>query len=514
MSVLPAAAADEQDAVGRFEITRFAVQGNTLLADQVVNDLLTPYTGKARNFGHVQMALEALEGAYHRLGFNVVQVVLPEQELNQGVVQLRVVEAKLGKVRMQGNRYFDEANIRRSMPGLTEGQTPNIGEVSSSLKLVNENPVKKVTLQLASGDRDDEVDATLKVIDDKPWKIGASVDNSGNDNTGDTQLTMQYQHANVGGRDHVIGLQYTTTVEEPNRVNVYGIGYHIPLYSLGDSVDLFASYSEVDSGTVLAGIFNLQVSGKGTVYGLRYNHNLRRAGDYESRLVYGLDYKAYRNNVSMQGIQLGNDVTVHPLSIAYAGAWILPKSEISFSLTALHNLPGGDRGDSAAFNRVRAGADASYDILRYNAGYARALPGDWQMRFAFASQYSPDALVPGEQFGAGGASTVRGFQERDLSNDSGHLLSTELYTPNLCAAIDQVTAQCRALAFYDVARVRRNDPLPGEAARASIGSVGLGWRMTIDKHLALQMDFAQVVDAGASEGKNDKRLHVKLGVTY
>lgn len=93
LSIFPAAAADEQDTIGRFEIARFSVQGNTLLSDQVIQALLTPYTGKNRNFGHVQMALEALERAYQRLGYNVVQVALPEQELNQGIVHLHVVEA-------------------------------------------------------------------------------------------------------------------------------------------------------------------------------------------------------------------------------------------------------------------------------------------------------------------------------------------------------------------------------------------------------------------------------------
>ena len=512
--LLPLSAlADEQDAIGSFEIARFAVQGNTLLSEQAVNILLAPYTGKGRNFGHVQMALEALESAYHKRGYNIVQVVLPEQELNQGVVTLRVVETRLGKVRVEGNRHFDEANIRRSVPGLQEGQSPNIGDVSSSVKLVNENPAKKVTLQLQSSEGDD-VNATLKVVDDKPWKIGASLDNSGSDATGKTYLTTQYQHANIADRDHVMSLQYTTTVEKPNQVNVYGVGYHIPLYGIGDSLDLFASYSDVDSNAVLAGILNLQVSGRGTVYGIRYNQNLRRIGDYESKLIYGVDYKDYRNSVSLEGAQLGNDVTVHPLSVAYAGAWSLAQSEVDFSVAAIHNLPGGGRGNSTAFNQVRAGADASYDILRYNAGYARALRDDWQIRFSFAGQYSPDALVPGEQFGAGGATTVRGFQERELSSDSGHVLSAEVYTPNLCAVMTQITAHCRALAFYDVGSVRRNKALPGEPTSTSIASIGLGWRMNIDKHMVLQMDAARVLDAGPTEGKGDSRMHVKLAVTY
>ncbi len=510
-AVFPAFAADASDEIGRFAITRFEVTGNTLLSAQAVEQAVAPYAGAERNFGHVQMALEALEAAYHRLGFNVVQVALPEQELNQGVVKLQVVETRLGKVRVEGNRVFSEANIRHSLPGLVEGQTPNIGRVSASLRLANENPAKKTALQLQSGDNDDDVNATLKITDDKPWKLAANIDNSGNKNTGESQLTLQYQHANIAERDHVLSLQYTTTLEKPSQIGVYGVGYHIPLYALGDSVDVFASYSDVDSGSVLAGIFNLQVSGRGTVMGARYNQTLRRIGELESRVIYGLDYKAFKNNVLLQGTQIGNDVTVHPFSVAYAGNWSGADSAANFSVTAMRNIPGGDKGGSADFNLVRPGAPAGYSILRYSAGYSHQLPQDWQLRVALSGQVTRDVLIPGEQFGAGGASSVRGFTERDISSDSGHLASAEVYTPDFCAGLQAVTAQCRLLAFIDAAQIRSQDPQP---VKASIGSAGVGWRINIDKYLALQMDYGQVINAGNTASKGDKRLHFKLAMTY
>lgn len=506
--------ADEQDGIGRFDIARFDVRGNTLLPADTIDRLLAPFAGPQRNFGHVQMALEALEAAYHKRGFNVVQVALPEQELNQGVVRFEVIETKIGKVRVEGNKVFGEDNIRNSVPGLVPGRTPNIADVSASLKLANENPSKKTTLQLQSSDQDDEVNALLKVADDKTWRIAGMVDNGGNKSTGESQLTMQFQHANIADRDHVLSLQYTTTLEKPSQVSVYGIGYHLPLYALGDSVDLFASYSDVDSGSVLAGIYNLQVSGRGTVFGGRYNQILRRIGDYESRLTYGLDYKEFQNNVDLQGMQLGNDITVHPVSIGYTGVLSDADGELSVGVTAMHNIPGGDQGRSADFSRVRQGAPAGYKLLRYNAGYMKVLPRDWQMRVNLSGQYTNDPLIPGEQFGAGGASTVRGFGERDISNDIGHLFNAELYTPNFCSSFQTVAAQCRALFFYDVARVRRNTPLPGEEAKGSIGSVGLGMRVSIDKYLTLQADYGYVVDGGLTKDKGDSRLHFRLGLTY
>lgn len=505
---------DAQDPIGGFEISRFAVDGNTLLPTSDIDRLLVPYTGKDRNFGHVQMALEALEAAYHARGFNVVQVALPEQELNQGVVRLQVIETTIGKLRVEGNSVFSDDNIRRSVPGLVQGQTPNLGDVSSSLKLANENPSKKTTLQLQGGDTDDEVNAILKVADEKQWKVAASVDNSGNKNTGESQMTMQFQHANILDRDHVMSLQYTTTLEKPSQVSVYGVGYHIPLYALGDSIDLFASYSDVDSGSVLAGIFNLQVSGRGTVFGGRYNQLMRRVGDYESRFTYGIDYKEFQNNVALQEVQLGNDVTVHPLSVAYTGILGTADGELSFTVTGMHNLPGGDKGQSADFNRVRAGAPAGYTLLRYSVGYSQSLAQDWQMRVILAGQFTHDALIPGEQFGAGGATTVRGFDERDISNDKGHLASVEVYTPNFCSTIQTVVAHCRALGFYDTANVRRNDALPGEIEKASIGSVGVGLRASVSKYMTMQLDYGHVVDGGITQLKGDKKLHFRLGLTY
>ena len=507
-------AADEQTDIIRFEIAGFDVEGNTLLAPQAVEKAVAPFVGKNRDFGHVQRALESLEGEYRKLGYNVVQVALPEQELNQGVIKLQVIETKLGVVKVEGNTAHTEENIRRSLPALREGETPNIGRVSSSLKLANENPSKKTALQLQSSDKDDEVNAVLKVTDEREWKLSASFDNTGNQSTGNTHLTMQAQHFNIANLDHVLSLQYTTTLEKPSQVSVYGAGYHIPLYALGDSIDLFANYSDVDSGSVTAGIFSLQVSGRGSVFGGRYNQNLKRIGEYEHKLSYGIDYKAFQNNVSLSGVQLGNDVTVHPASVAYSGTLGMAEGQVEVGISYMRNIPGGARGSADDFNRVRAGAPAAYNILRYNAGYSRVLPGDWQMRVNLSGQYTRDALIPGEQFGAGGASSVRGFAERDLSNDYGYLVNAEVYTPNMCGTIERVSMECRAVLFYDTANASRIDPLPGELAQGSIGSAGVGLRMSVSKYMSLQLDYGQVIDAGIAQAKGDRKLHFRLALNY
>ena len=498
----------------RFDISRFEVKGNTLLPEEAVQATLTPFTGKGRDFADVQKALEALEALFHKRGYNVVQVELPEQELNQGVIKLKVVQTKIGKIVVQGQTFFTSENIRRSLPGLVEGETPNIRQVSASLRMANENPAKKVTLQLESGDKDEEVNALLKVADEKNWKVGANVDNTGTSSTGKTHLGLLWQHANLWNLDHVASLQYTTTIEKPSQVRVYGMGYHIPLYRLGDSLDFFASYSNVDSGTVSAGVFDLQVAGKGRVYGLRYNHNLGRFGDFEPKLSYGLDYKAFINSVELQGLQLGKDVTVHPISVTYSGNKPLSNGELNFSLTFLRNIPGGKYGRTDDFNAVRLGANPNFSVLRYSASYSRNLPKEWQLRFNLNGQYTPDSLVPGEQFGAGGASSVRGFNERELANDYGMQLNAELYSPNWCPPIGDLAVQCRFVLFYDAARVQRNHALAGEQENASISSIGLGWRFLMGRYMSGQIDLGHILNHGGIAGKGKHQMHFKLNFSY
>lgn len=500
-------AAEAADAPIRFEIARFDVQGNTLLTAAQVQAAVAPFTGRGRNFGDVQGALEALEAAYQARGYNVVSVRLPEQELNGGVVRLEVVQATIGQVNVSGNRHFSQANIRRSLPALVPGQPPNLDAMSASLRMANENPAKKVSLKLHSGAEDGQVDAGLVVADERPWRVSLNLDNTGTDATGRTHAGVVLQHANLLGRDHVGSVQYTTTLEEPSKVSVFGLGYHIPLYALGDSLDLYASYSDIDTGSVTAGLFNLNVSGKGSVAGMRYNHTLARRGERDARLVLGFDVKDFKNSVLFAGENFGNDVTVRPLSIGYTMSAPTAGGDASAALTLVRNVGGSD----ADFERNRAFARAGYTIVRFSAALTRNLAAQWQARLLAGGQLTRDALVPGEQFGAGGSATVRGLDERAVSLDSGLAANLELYTPNLC--LGKGEWQCRALAFLDGASGTRNHALAGEYDSTSVSSVGLGLRFSMGRRMNAQLDFGHVLQAGVTQGGANK-VHVRMGFAY
>ena len=274
--LLASALSFAQTQTERFDIDRFNIEGNTLLKPDEIEVLLKPFTGKHREYGDVQRAIEALRQRYRTGGFSVVWVVAPEQDLDRGVVTLQVIEARIGKVTIEGNRFFDDSNIRSSLPALREEVSPRAGDISANAQLADENPAKQVDVVLRPGEKQGMVDATVEVIDVRPFKAFLTLDNTGNPQTGDFRLGVGLQHANLFNRDNVGTLNYVTSPGKWKQVSLYSGSYRMPLYSWGDSMDFIIAYSDVNAGTVqtVAGPFAL--SGKGTVYGLRYSQLLER----------------------------------------------------------------------------------------------------------------------------------------------------------------------------------------------------------------------------------------------
>ncbi|MBI2294573.1 MAG: ShlB/FhaC/HecB family hemolysin secretion/activation protein [Betaproteobacteria bacterium] len=496
----------------RFDINRFDVQGNTLLAAEEIQRAVAPFIGKNKDFADIQRALEALEQAYRDRGFGVVQVLLPEQDITKGVVQFRVVQPRIGRVIIDGNKFFDADNVRRSLPTVKEGETPNSRDIARNLQLLGEHPVKQTNVLLRSGASEDQVDVNIKVTDDKPWRGFVTLDNTGTGETGYYRLGIGYQHSNLFNRDHTLTAQYITSPTNASKVAIYGAGYRIPFYDLNSSLDLIAGYSDVSSGNV-QGLFN--VSGSGTIGAARWTYHLPKWGEVEQKASLGLDYRAFKNEVLLAGVGLVPDITIHPASLTYSGLRRFAAAELSFFASASTNIPGGNDGKAADFERSRAGASDNYTIFRYGFNYVRQFRNEWQTRVGLNAQYTTDSLVSGEQYGIGGPDTVRGYLPREVSNDRGYSGQAELYTPDIARRIGLPDSyRLRLLAFYDYGAVQRNDPLPGEVARDGIASAGVGLRMSYGKMVSLRFDVAQILQATANRQTSDQRISAALAVIF
>lgn len=515
----------------KFDIREFKVEGNSLLPEADVEALVKPHAGLSRDFGDVQQALEALQDAYQKKGYSAVQVLLPEQELEQGVVRLHVVEQRIASVTVDGNEHYEDDNVLRTLPSIAEGVMPNIKTVRRGLKVANENPSKQTAILFRNNDDEETViDATVKVIDEKPWKAFLTLDNSGSRETLHGRIGFGYQHYNLFGKDHRITVQYITNTHFPqsyfnpeHKVNILGGAYTIPLYEWGDSLDIVAGYSDVTSGTIAAGAIN--VTGKGVVLGAHYNHNFDKVDDYEHKLTAAFDYHAYRNDVLNNGVGVGltPHVSATPWSLTYAGVWQKEQRQLSFSFGGSWNLYPDmiAHGGSDIYGVSPYLAEDDFSKFNFNVDYTQPFAKIWQIHAALSGQFTGDHLIPGEQFRAGGMDSVRGWHESVISGDKGYRYSIEFISPDFGGKISE-NVGLRGVIFMDKAHVNSNHGVDGTpaaiSAEKSIASLGAGLRYNYKRDVVARFDYGYVVDGdttkdnpSGSRVQGDTFGHVSLG---
>ena len=496
-----------------FPIRGYQIEGNSLLPKALVSVTVMPFTGAKSTFDTIQLALEALEKAYLQAGYGSVKIELPEQDLAEGVVRLLVVEAKLDRITVEGQKFHSEANILRSLPALRSGAVVNVNELQRNLDLANDSFAKNTAVTFRQSEASAQTDALVRVIDDDPTRFLLTLDNTGNKTTGRYRLGLSFLHANLFDRDHSLSAQLLTSPTRFDKVAILGLGYHIPLYELGNSLDFTVGYSNVDSGRT--DLFS--ISGSGLVLGARFNLHLQPSGEWQHKLSFGLDQRSYGSSVlpTAGGPSLVPDLQVRPVSLTYSGNSRNAQRDLAASATLTRNLAGGPNGDTAAFNQpgARAGADASFTTLKLTGNITERLSPDWSLRAALSAQFSGDLLISAEQFGVGGADSVRGLAEREVAADRGVRGSFEVSGPDLGVRTGIAGLRLQPIAFLDAGWVKFN-VAPGGIVSQSVSSIGLGARGAIGRSASFKLDYAVVLNgpqtsAGgtASSGRGARRLH-------
>lgn len=513
---LPAFAEDVLTAVDqatpvelRFDISGYTLEGATLLTQDEIDAAVAPFVGRNKDFSDVQRALEAIEKAYVVRGYSAVRVLLPEQELEKGAVRLQVIESRFGKVTVMDNRLVSEANVRNALPSVHRGGVPQSRRIARELKLANENPARQLTVVLKAGEQEGEVDARVVVTDSKPSTWGLTLDNTGSPETGRTRFGLSYRHANLFDADHVATLQFQTSPEHVNRVTVLGGGYKIPLYRLGDTLEFFGGYSNVNS--VVGGLDNFQ--GGGAIFSARYDHPLEKMGAFDPRFSFGLDWRNFRRieQTTAPVTVLYNEITVMPLSVAYSARGRFKRSDLGFNASLSANLPGmnnGTRTDFANYDLVSfTRPDANYRVVRYGVDYLALVMDDWQFRAAVNGQWSRDVLVQGEQIRLGGADAVRGFSEGSVGSEKGARWNLEGYTPDF----GNGDIMARALAFFDMGETQS-----AGGVRSSISGAGFGLRASFVEQFSLRIDAARIINADTDplQRVGDWRAHIGLSASF
>jgi hemolysin activation/secretion protein len=514
-----ALAQDAAAAERRVQVQRFQVEGATLIPAARIDAALAPLRG-ARTLAELRQAAEAVQRLYVQAGYGGVVAYLPPQAVQDGTVQIAVIEGKLATVAVAGAKdAAGEARLRATVPALQRGSTPRLAVIDRQLQMANENPSRQVRLLLKPGEQPGQIDAELSLRQRDPMQFTLSADNTGNERTGRSRVGLGWQHADLGGAGDVASLQYQTSPGRMSGVTVVSAAYQRPVPAWLMSWQAYLLYSDVEAASADTAVGTVRISGRGRIGGLRGQWVLPRWGDTDQRFSVTLEGREYRNRCELDSVGscTGSDTEVlaAPLTLEYA-ARSVGRVLWSGSLALAHNTGlGGRRADAASFASLRPGAERRFSAVRLAAALGTPGGADWQAQLRLNLQWTADALISGEQFGLGGAASVRGYEERELVGDRGAVLVLEVVSPQWLERATADSPSLRGLLFADGGAVDNQLDAPCRLAftRCSIAGAGIGLVFEL-QGLQARLAVARALREGALTARGDARAHASVSYSF
>ena len=149
---------------------------------------------------------QAVTDYYREQGFILATAFVPQQEVKDGVVHLKVLEGRLGNVTVSNNQIFADRTL--SAPLDYEIGKPVTEEgIESALRRINDLPGVRVRGSFSPGHDVGETTLNLGVLHEQSWTSSILVDNHGSPTTGAVRMyaTAQWLNLRNKGQTLMIG---------------------------------------------------------------------------------------------------------------------------------------------------------------------------------------------------------------------------------------------------------------------------------------------------------------------
>jgi hemolysin activation/secretion protein len=313
-----------------------------------------------------------------------------------------------------------------------------------------------------------------------------------------TRLNAAVRYDNLWQRGHSIGVNVQTSPERWSDSKSLMLTYMLPVSSGGDTVSMYALSSR---GLTPTSTFYDGIRGNSDRVGLRYSTPLGRDDSLVQVAGVALDIKREQSIGVMAGT---NDplplVQYAPLSANYQATWLGEQGpRARLDLTAVLGLRGLLGNSETQFQAKQYGASANFTALRGGLSWWEHF-GKWDLVARGEAQLASGTLLPSERFSAGGADTVRGYLEGEASGDVGVRGSLELTSPGFKVGSWGGDWRMNGLAFVDGAYARKLATDVDMASGNWLASLGTGLRLTGPRGMSLQLDLADALLDGETEG--------------
>ncbi|MFM7331164.1 MAG: ShlB/FhaC/HecB family hemolysin secretion/activation protein [Brachymonas sp.] len=445
--------------------------GNTQIMETDLQLLIVESLGERVGFNELQAAADAVSNFYRGKGFFVARAYLPQQEIKDGIVEIAVLEGRVGQAAVK-----QDGTVRTAAAvaqGYVEANVPvgsivNEKALERAALLANDLPGIDASISLDPGAQVGDTNVTLTTNEGRLFQATVDLDNHGN------QLTGQYR------------LGTTLNFNSP-----FGIGDHLSLrlmHSNGDLALMRTAYQVPvgNQGLRIGGSFSrvvftvkptagLSPSGESNNISLFAMYPLERQRDRSIYLNANFDNKQMKNRSGAATIGQ-RELNVLTLGASLQSRDSMGGGGVNFANVSLATgvLNIKDALGVAA-NQAGAKAEGHFTKLGLQGSRIQRLSSKFSFYAGMNAQYTINNLDSAEKFSLGGAQGVRGYAPGEATGDMGYVTQFELRAD---LPIEGAT-QWQTVLFFDHGAMRQDHTryagsALGSAFAYSLDSAGVG----------------------------------------
>lgn len=469
-------------------------------------------------FAQMQGVADKITERYRKAGFIVANAFLPAQTIgNDQKVQIQILEGRVGRIIVKGNkRYY--ADVIAAPAQQLRGEPLQKGTVDSALLYVRDLPGVSVTSTFQPGRQTGDTDLIMVAREAPlPFTFTTGADNYG------TSLTGRYRVQGGVTWNSPLGIGDTLSANanyalDPNQ-NAYGsLNYTAPLVVVpGLSMTVGGSRSELQINS--DGFAALKVRGPTNVYYAGSDWKFVNTDDMKMQT--SLHVIREQSRLSTQGLQLSNE-RFNLLELSYA----MNHTDRRFHGVDLLQVSVRKSLDDQSHEPDLVSPNHAHDFTVAKIGYTRLqfLTPSQRLYFKFNGQWTPDALVPMEQFVIGGPDSVRAYPIADGLTDRGYYTSVEYHVD--APGFGNVTSPfygrpwrelLEVETFFDFARgFAAGRDLSGGTPPVSFSGWGAGFifRLPQFHHLEFHLDGSIPLGSQQATDRHGYHVYGRMGLTF
>ena len=474
--------APSPDVPQKITVSKFNVTGSTVFSAEDFAKITAKYTNRPISIAELFQVRSEITKFYVDKGYITSGAFIPEQKLQNGVVEIRVLEGGLEEIKVNGTRRLNPAYVRSRLELATK-KPLNRDRLLEGLQLLQINPlIANLSAELAAGTSPGSSTLEVQIREAKTFNTPIVLDNGRSPSVGSFRRQVQVSEANLLGFGDSVSASYTNT----DGSNAYDFSYSLPINPRNGTFAVSLGTSDND---VIERPFNdLDIQSYSKYYELTLRQPVIQNPTQELSVGMSLtrrESKASLFNGEIPFPAIGADESgrTSVTALRFFQEWTQRNSRQVFAARSQFSI-GLDALNSTINN---ASPDSSFYAWRGQAQWVRQLAPDTLMLIRGDLQFADRPLVALEQFGLGGLQSVRGYRQDALLTDNGFFASAEVRLP-IWRPNKSSPTLLQIVPFVDVGTAwnRSNSQ---QNIDNTLVSTGLGLRLQLGSQLNAQLDW-------------------------